>query len=118
MSTGDAMPATNPVANTGIPKTPLAKVRGRGGNAMPTRSIGVVSSKAAVAVTPPGAAAPRASRLPNLKRKRDELAVDPNFDIYEEIKKFTAALTPLCVPYLCARLLRLRKRDCVRVFRR
>ena len=46
---------------------------------------------AAAVVTPPS----RAQKIErNLKRKRNEIEVNPNFDIYAEIKAFTAARPP------------------------
>ena len=45
-------------------------------------------------VTPPGVA-------PTLKRKRENLAVRTDLDIYAEIQKFSAALKPLCVCTTC-----------------
>jgi len=85
------------------PRTPAGKGRGPGGSHV-NATVNVVSrtplrfqaAATAAAITPPGAVN---ARPPTLKRKREgrEISVNPHFDIYEEIKKFTAACEPLCV---------------------
>ena len=74
-----------------VPSTPRGK--GKGANVTAAKSIanGVPSTPsahdAAAVVTPP-----RAHRISaHLKRKRETIEVNPSFDIYAEIKKFTAA---------------------------
>ena len=80
------------------PRTPAGKGRGPGGshvNATVRTPLRIAAAPAA-AITPPGAVN---ARPPTLKRKREgrEISVNPHFDIYDEIKKFTAACEPLCV---------------------